>query len=646
MNPSLKKKKQARLGLKNYCIWLVIFTIFWLADCTVAQTDNTLNLIPQPVSREITAGSFTLTAATKIITTKDEASIRNVAQYLAEHLSVPTGYEFTISSADNPKDAVNTILFELASPNEEMLGKEGYRLAITTTQVGITANTPNGLFYGVQTLLQLLPTQIESPQRVPDVEWKIECGQILDYPRFAWRGLLLDVSRHFFTMEQVKDYIDTMARYKFNTLHLHLTDDQGWRIQINKYPRLTEVGAWRVPRVGKWGKVDPPAPEEKATYGGFYTQQDIRELVRYAQAQFITIVPEIDVPGHSMAALASYPNLSCTGGPFQVNPGNKFYRTIENTLCAGNEEVFTFLDGVLGEVAELFPSPYIHIGGDEAFKGFWAKCPKCQARKKEHDLKNEDELQSYFIKRAEKILESKGKLLIGWDEILEGGLAPNATVMSWRGIEGGVTAAKMGHKVVMSPRPYYYLDLYQGDPVTEAPTYSMSRLRNNYEFDPVPEEIDPALVLGVQGNLWTEEVYTLRHAQYMTWPRGFTVAEAGWSPKGKKDWPDFRLRVERQFQRMDAARVKYATTMYDTIFIPEKSPSGELLIKLDTELEDLDIYYTFDGSYPDLYYPKYTEPLTVPLNALELRVVTYRGDKPIGKQIIMPIETLKKRAGL
>jgi len=646
MDNSLKMKEKASVWPKNTCIWVIIFTLFWLADYTFAKTDNSLYLIPQPVSRETIAGSFTLKPSTKIALNKNEPSIRNVAQYLSEHLSVPTGYKFEVSSSDNPKKLVNTILFELASPREKILGEEGYRLAITKKKVSIIANTPNGLFYGVQTLLQLFPPQIDSHHPISDVAWKIDCGQILDYPRFAWRGLLLDVSRHFFTKEQVKNYIDTMARYKFNTLHLHLTDDQGWRIQIEKYPKLTDVGAWRVPRIGKWWEFDPPQPEEKATYGGFYTHQDIRELVRYAQSQFITIVPEIDVPGHSMAALASYPNLSCTGGPFQVNPGSRFYGTIENTLCVGNEEVFTFLDGVFSEVAELFPSPYIHIGGDEAFKGFWAKCPKCQECKKEHDLKSEDELQSYFVKRVEKILQAKGKLLIGWDEILEGGLAPNATVMSWRGVKGGIAAAQMGHKVVMSPSPYYYLDLYQGDQVAEPDTYSMSRLRPCYEFDPVPAEIDPALVLGVQGNLWAEEVYNLRHAEYMTWPRGFAVAETGWSPKGKKDWSDFCLRLERQFQRLDAAQIKYATSMFDVIFIPEKNPAGDLSIKLDTEVEGLDIYYTFDGSNPDRYYPKYTEPLTVPLNANELRVITYRREKPIGKQINMPIETLKKRTGI
>jgi hexosaminidase len=472
----------------------------------------------------------------------------------------------------------------------------------------------------------------------------VPCVSITDDPRFGWRGLLYDVSRHFFTKDQIKQHIDTMARFKLNTFHWHLTDDQGWRIEIKKYPKLTKVGAWRVSRQGYWSTFAPPQPGEKPTYGGFYTQEDIAEIVKYAESRFITIVPEIDVPGHSMAALASYPELSCGGGPFYVNPGSKFYRQIENTLCPSNDTVYEFLDGVFTEIASMFPGEYIHMGGDEAFKGFWEKCKQCQQFKKDKKLNNENELQSYFVKQVEKILESKGKKLIGWDEILEGGLAPNATVMSWRGTAGGIKAAKMGHDVVMTPSPYYYLDLYQSDPIIEPRTYGMSRLNTCYAFEPVPNGVNPDLILGVQGNIWAEEISEMRHSQYMTWPRGLAIAETAWTPKEQKNWKNFVSRVENQFSRMDAACIKYARSLFDAIFKPSYDKEGKLVIELATELDDIDIHYTFEGSNPDNYYPKYEKPLAVPANAQTLHVVTYRNGKQVGKQINMPIKELERRA--
>jgi len=600
-------------------------------------------IIPAPVEVKMLEGDFALTSSTTIVTGEKSGRVREVAEYLAGRLSRPAGFTLRISS-EVKVEPKNAIVLKLNEGMDSTIGDEGYRLSVKANRVNITANKPAGLFYGVQTLLGLMPVEIESPVKVDGVDWEIPCVEIVDYPRFAWRGLLLDVGRYFFTKEDVMQFIDRMARYKFNTFQMHLSDDQGWRVEIKRYPKLTEVGAWRVPRAGRWWELDVPAlPGEKATFGGFYTQEDVRELVAYAKSRFITILPEFDVPGHSMAALASYPNLSCTGGPFEIHSGAKFYGKIQNTFCIGNDEVFEFLDGLFTEVAELFDHPYIHMGGDEAFKGFWAKCPKCQKRKKEEGLKDEDELQSYFVKRVEKIIESKGKRLLGWDEILEGGLAPNATVMSWRGVKGGIEAAKMGHEVVMTPSPYYYLDLYQGDPIIEPASYSMCRLTTCYNFEPVPEGVDAELILGVQGNVWTEEISELRHAEYMTWPRGFAVAESAWSPREKKNWVDFIRRTERQFERLDLADTKYSRCMYDAIFEPSLNDDGELLIKLSTELDGLDIYYTFEGANPDHHYPKYVKPLDVPVGAYEIRVVTYRRGEPVGKQINMPIEELKKR---
>ncbi len=571
------------------------------------------------------------------VTSGDERAV-GVRHYLVERLETATGYTFSKSGADL------RISLSLLERFDTSLGTEGYILHVTPERVEVSANTANGLFYGVQTLLQLMPPEIESERPARQVDWLVPCVRIRDYPRFPWRGLLLDVSRHFFTKEELLAYIDQMARYKLNIFHIHLSDDQGWRLQIKRYPKLTDVGAWRVPRTGSWWSFDPPQPGEKSTYGGFYTQDDVREIVHYAAERSVTIVPEIDVPGHSLAALASYPELSCEGGPFDVNPGSKFYNEITNVLCAGKEEVFEFLDGVMTEVADLFPGRYIHMGGDEATKKFWKACPRCQACMKEHHLQSEEELQSYFVKRLEKIIESKGKQLIGWDEILEGGLSPNATVMSWRGTAGGIKAAQMKHPVIMTPLPEYYLDLFQGDPVSEPETYGMCRLKTCYGFEPVPDDVDPKYILGGQGNLWTESVPDFRHAQYMTWPRGMAIAESLWSPAAAKDWASFVTRVERQFDRLDIAQVKYARSMYDAFFTSRRYDQGRLLVEIQTEVDGLNIHYTWAGTNPDQFYPKYEQPLIIPAGAKELRVITYRNGTPVGKESRITLTELQKRA--
>ena len=605
------------------------------------RTSSDIHIIPAPTKVKILEGQFELRAGTEIVYSKEAY---DVAEYLSSRLRVATGYDLKLKAINNSDrlKSSNTISIIISGSETNVPSKkEGYYLNVRPKSIVIYARDRAGVFYGVQSLLQLLPPEIESVGRVDDVKWIMPCVEITDEPRFVWRGLMLDVSRHFFAKDDVKQYIDTMARCKLNTFHWHLTDDQGWRIEIKKYPKLTEVGAWRVPRQGTWWHFDPPKPGEKATYGGFYTQEDIAEIVEYARSRFVTIVPEIDVPGHSMAALASYPELSCGGGPFEVNPGSEFYGQIENTLCPSNGKVYEFLDDVFSEIARMFPGEYIHMGGDEAHKGFWAKCPRCQKFKTQKNIKNEHELQSHFVKQVEKMLGSKGKKLIGWDEILEGGLAPNATVMSWRGIAGGVKSAQMGHNVVMTPHPYCYLDFYQSDPIVEPITYSLARLTDSYNFEPIPEGINPELILGVQGNVWTEAISEMRHAQYMAWPRGLAIAETAWSPKDRKDWVDFTNRVEKQFLRMDNAQVKYARSMYDPIIKSKRDDQNNLLIEISTEVEGIDIHYTFDGAHPDNFYPKYEKPLTVPLNAPDIIVTTYRNGKKMGKQIKKPIADLE-----
>lgn len=632
-----------------------IFLLFILSIslCSFGQkmTPWNISIIPQPVSVKEGDGVFTLPNELSIIITKDNA-LKKIAADLSRQLRTETN---NITVIEGSAAADNSILLTLA--NDNSIAKEGYRLKVTTLGISITAKDPAGIFYGVQSLLQLFPKQIALSKEIKSVkEWVLPVVTIDDHPRFGWRGLMLDVSRHFFTVAEVKDYIDQMVKYKFNLLHMHLSDDQGWRLQIKSLPKLTEVGAWNVKKTGTFGKFSAPDADEPRNYGGFYTQEDIKELVKYAGDRFVDILPEIDIPGHSLAAVASYPELSCTPGKYVVNSGEQFmiwpgggqhfYGTLDNTICPANENAYVFLDKVFTEVAQLFPFGYIHMGGDETARNFWEKSDQIKALMKKEHLKSLDEVQSYFVKRVEKIINSKGKKMIGWDEILQGGLAPNAAVMSWRGMKGGIEAAKQGHEVVMSPTDFAYIDYMQGDAILEPPVYASLRLKKAYQFEPVPDSVNPALIKGGQANLWSEQIYSMRHAQYMTWPRAFAIAEALWSPKEKRNWENFVPRVEKQMERFDQAQVKYAPSMYDAIFEVSKKDTATLVVKLSTEVGGLSIHYSFDNSFPDNFYPAYSSPLTVPKDAVAMKVITYRGDNVIGRMMVMPVTELRKRAGL
>lgn len=627
---------------------------FLLALCFIfatfgyTQPGDGISIIPQPADIKKGDGFFQLTGSPVVVVTSADPDLKRVANQLATALSTPTGYSVTVGSS-----GPGPIELALNKNADKTLGDEGYRLTVTTSAINITANKPAGVFYGMQTLLQLFPKEIVSKSKMT-ADWRVPVVTITDVPRFSWRGLMFDVSRHFFTKQQVMEYIDAMVRYKFNLLHLTLANDEGWRIQIKSLPRLTEVGAWNVKKVGYFGSFPAPGADEPRNYGGFYTQDDIRELVQYAKDRFVNILPEIDVPGHSLAAVVSYPELSCTPGAdkYRVRSGEEIMdwshgappiALADNTLCPANEKVYTFLDKVLTEVTPLFPFEYMHMGGDECPKNFWEKSDAIKALMKKEGLKNMEEVQSYFEKRVEKLVTSKGKKLIGWDEILEGGLAPSAAVMSWRGIKGGIEAAKMGHEVVMTPANFVYLDYMQADVITEPRVYSTLRLSKAYEFEPVPDGVDPKYIKGGQGNLWTEQVYNMRHAEYMTWPRGLALAECLWSPKEKKNWDDFFSRVEQQFPRLDIAQVKYARAAYDPIFEVAKNDKGDIVVTLKTEVKALDIYYSFDNSFPDNFYPKYEQPLVFPPEAAALKLITYRDGKPVGRMITMPIDELKRR---
>jgi hexosaminidase len=518
------------------------------ASVVMAQTPSALpELIPLPAEMELTGGVCPLQCPWQLLPDP------TVSPELVELLKAEM--EPLHATTDGSCDAPLRIELQLFQP-DTLLPPEWYRLRVGSDLITLSATNEEGLFRGSRTLIQLLE-QGKNAGSIP-------CLSITDAPRFAWRAMHLDVCRHFFTVEFVKHYIDLLARYKMNSFHWHLTDDQGWRIEIKKYPKLTEVGGWR-----KGSQVGPYSRREydSIPYGGFYTQEQIREVVAYAAARHINVVPEIEMPGHAMAALAAYPELGCTGGPYEVQRG---WGVFDDVFCAGNDTVFTVLEDVLTEVMELFHSAYIHIGGDECPKERWKTCPKCQARMKAEGLKDEHELQSYFIQRIEKFVNSKGRKVIGWDEILEGGLAPNAAVMSWRGTEGGVAAAQSGHYAVMTPGDYCYFDKYQGDPANEPLAIGgYLTVQKVYRYEPVPAELnaeEAKYILGAQGNVWTEYILTPEHVEYMELPRMLALAEVLWTPKEKRNEADFINRLESEFPRLDAMKVNYAKSLFEVQF--------------------------------------------------------------------------------
>ncbi len=516
--------------------------------------------------------------------------------------------------------------FNVSSPKRILLdldrtgggSAESYLLNVTPDEIRVVSSGREGLFYGLQTVIQTLPAaRTNAPLRVP-------CMRIEDSPRFKWRGLHLDVSRHFFSPDVVRRYIDLMAAYKMNRFHWHLVDDPGWRIEIKKHPRLTEVGAWRVDHTSKPWTSRPQARDgEPATYGGYYTQSQVRELVEYARLRNVTIVPEIELPGHVASAIAAYPHLSCSGRPQLPMTGGD-YTGISSNYCAGKDSVLAFLGDVLNEVMDMFPSEYIHIGGDEVDKGPWRNCAHCQERKRKHGLKSEEELQSWFIRQVEGIVNARGRKMIGWDEILEGGLAPTATVMSWRGEAGGIEAARMGHDVIMTPGSPCYFDHYQAGPEGEPPAFGgMNTLRKVYDYEPIPAELKGDAskhVLGAQANVWTEHIVTAEHLEYMILPRMPALAEVLWSPSGARDWVGFNRRLKAHFKGFDQLGVRYGKGNFkvDVKPVPE---DGTVKVELGTEAMDAEIRYTLDGSEPTVTSERYVVPVAIDRSAT-LRAVT------------------------
>ena len=587
--------------MKRTILGVITFCFF----CSLVSCDNnipTANYRVVPLPQEVTlieADEFRINEKTVISYNGGEEMKRN-AEFLAEYLKENTSLKLSITD----KPAKNCIALTTADYIGE---EEGYNLAIDDSGITITGKNPAGVFYGIQTLRKSIPVGKTGSVRMPAV-------QINDYPRFSYRGAHLDVSRHFFTKDSIKRFIDILALHNINRFHWHLTDDQGWRVEIKKYPKLSTVAAERDETViGK-----NSGHYDGVHYGPFfYTQDDCREIVQYAAERHITVIPEIDLPGHMQAALAAYPEYGCTGGPYEVW---KMWGVSDNVLCAGNDATLSFIEDVLGEIVEIFPSEYIHIGGDECPKDQWQKCPKCQARIKKLGIKGDKKhsaemyLQSFVISHAEKFLNSKGRNIIGWDEILEGGLAPNATVHSWRGIDGGIEAAKQGHDCIMSPNNFLYFDYYQTTRTDEEPLAigGYVPVEKVYSFEPMHESLTPEQqkhIIGVQSNLWTEYVPTFSHVEYMELPRMAALCEVQWCEAGNKDFADFKQRLLPMFDLYKVKGYNYAKHILDIeAEFSTDTERNSISVSLNV-LGNIPIHYTLDGSEPTVESPLYTGPI-------------------------------------
>ncbi|WP_407428195.1 family 20 glycosylhydrolase [Arcticibacter sp.] len=576
---------------------LVLIPLFILLTGSrgLSQEKPNVALIPEPMETVLSRGSFNISNKSVIYYSGEEA--REAAGLFNEFLYSNYGFRLKLKAANNPDSYIASILFEASNAGQP----EEYSLIVKQNQIRLSGDGP-GLFYGVQTLQQLTPPAGKK-------EISIQALSIKDQPRFGYRGLMLDVSRHFFPLSYVKKFIDVMAGFKFNRFHWHLTDDQGWRIEIKKYPKLQTVGAWREPVDNV--KHSPFMKDGK--YGGYYTQDEIRQVISYASARHIIVIPEIEMPGHSTAALASYPHLGCTGGQYQVARSGGITKDV---YCPGKETTFTFLEDVLNEVIALFPSEYIHIGGDETPKESWKVCPNCQNRMKKEGLKDEHELQSYLVQRMEKFVNSKGRKIIGWDEILEGGLAPNATVMSWRGETGGIAAARQHHDVIMSPYTYLYLDYYQGNPKTEPPAFpALVPLSKVYSYEPLSDSLTAdqyKYIKGIQGNVWGENIREGSYSDYMTYPRALAAAEIAWSPATAKNYDRFLEKLKTRLLALDNEKLNFR--------IPEPKDLRDLVtvessvqLNLEPSVDGATTFYTLDGTDPDTGSAAYKGPFTLKL---------------------------------
>ena len=596
------------------------------ASCT-AEKEANYQVIPLPQEVSLTQENpFKLNENVLIAYPENNALLQRNAEFLSEYIQQATNYAPKTKAIAAGEQVKNAIVLGL---DPSIANKEGYVLTTTPEGININGQTENGVFYGIQTLRKSIPAEAKEATIL------IPAGEIKDEPRFSYRGMHLDVGRHFFPKEFMKKYIDLLALHNMNTFHWHLTDDQGWRIEIKKYPKLTEIGSQRSRTV-----IGRNTQEyDNTPYGGFFTQEEAKEIVKYAQERYITVIPEVDLPGHMLAALAAYPEMGCTGGPYEVCPR---WGIFEDVLCIGNDQTMQFLEDVMNEIIEIFPSKYVHIGGDEAPRTRWEKCQKCQARIKTEGLKAdknhtaEDRLQSYCMTRIEEFLNSKGRQIIGWDEILEGDVAPNATVMSWRGMEGGIKAAQLGHDVIMTPTSFCYFDYYQTADTKDEPLGigGYVPIEKVYSLKPVPAvltEEQSKHILGAQANLWTEYIHSSEHVEYMVLPRMAALAEVQWTQPEKKDFKDFTKRLARLMKFYQRDGFNYAKHVFDlkVDFTPDVTKKA-VVVTLST-IDDAPIYYTLDGTEPTTASLKYTEPVSI-TETVDFQAVVIR---PEGKSKVV-----------
>ncbi len=601
-----------------YRACLVAVAAFLFASCGKKVVIDSYAIIPQPVKMELEKGSFTLSSSTRCYAGnigQNDPSVKYISGRLRQ-------WHFNPVLVGTPE--ANCLQLLINENYDAELGDEGYTIDVLKDGIVVAANTERGLFYGFQTLVQMLPEDI-AENRYSKIQ--LPLCHIKDYPQYSWRGSHLDVSRHFFGVSQVKKHLDLMAHYKMNKFHWHLTDDHGWRVEIAKYPLLNDIGSWRVDRDDQpWGEADPAGEDEPRSNGGYYTKAEIEEIVNYAAERFIDIVPEIEIPGHCCAVLEAYPELACEGDDTTYTVQFGPYWPPRAILCGGSDSVMTFLKDIMDEIIPLFPYSYIHIGGDEAVKENWQRCPRCKKRMKELGLKDFEQLQSWMIVEIEKYVKGQGKNIIGWDEILDGGVSADATVMSWQGMRGGITAARRGNDVIMTPMEYCYFNFYQANADFQPPAMpnSLVTLHKVYSFDPVAglhSAEQRRHVLGAQCNLWTEYINTPEMAEYMLLPRLCAMSEVLWSPQAVRQWESFRSRVARHCVRLVASDYRVGTGSFQPWMTLLKSDDGRLYAKLEWEVEGTHIYYhTGDG-----HFRRYTEPVEVKKGTTVTTLSFYNG---------------------
>lgn len=624
--------------MKKSISMLLLSMLFIAPGCKpTKEVTNEYNIVPYPNHIVPQSGRFKLSKKVKVVVPTDQPEIKAIADSFITRVKQTSGLSMRLSTQ---KETTPSIHFMI----EDALPKEGYTLSVNPDSIIVKASQPNGFFYAVQTLYQLLPPAVYGQAKVKDAEWSIPAVEIKDEPQFAYRGLMLDVCRHFAPTDYIYKFIDLLAMNKMNTFHWHLTEDQGWRIEIKKYPKLTEIGSKRKETLIDYYFTNYPQIFDGKEHGGYYTQEQIKDIVAYAASKQITIIPEIEMPGHALAALAAYPELSCDSTKqYEVATT---WGVFDDVFCP-SETTFTFLENVLDEVMALFPSPYIHIGGDECPKTAWKNSSYCQQLIKQLGLKDdttpsqvdgkkhtkEEKLQSYFITRMEKYLNSKGRNIIGWDEILEGGLAPNATVMSWRGIEGGINAAKAGHNAIMTPGAFAYLDHYQEDPANAPTTIGgYNTLKRTYSYNPVPEDADSLVkkhIIGIQGNLWREYMVNSERIDYQAFPRAIAIAETGWTNASNKNWKHFCERMVTTFDRLDYLETKACRNFFEVNINTHAEKDQPIKVVLECYHPDVEIRYTLDGSEPTTSSSLYTEAF--PLSGkIHLQAAAFKDGKRLG----------------